>query len=884
MWMKRKIFTLVLAAAMTLGSFGAEANVQAASGGTKETDLQRYLIPYPVQYEVGEGAFILGEDAAICVQGTTAEETAELKGTAEYIAEKFRTSTGYDLPIKEGIADADGNIILTTVDGDETLGEEGYQIETTEAGVKIWAADPEGVFRGVQTLRQLFPADIEKQEAAEDVEWAVPVSYVKDDPEYDYRGMQLDVSRHFFTVEEVERQIDLMAQYKINKLHLHLSDDQGWRLEIKGELFGEPLSKLTTIGASSSCSRNGIKSGYYTQEDFKELVAYAQERYVEIIPEFDMPAHTWAALVSLNLLNSTEDGRPTNTRGFDNTVPYPGMAVGWNSYECRNENTYAFVDEVIKQVAEISPSQYIHIGGDEANSTSSEDYAYFMQRATEIAKKYGKTPIAWQNYDRAGVLSDEQREGTVTQFWSTGRAKMNAGVNYVASPADYAYLDMKYDRSFPFGQTWASVVSIERGYSWEPTNYGSREQIIGVEAPLWTETIATTEAMESMIYPRLLGHAEIGWAKTGSEFRTWDNYKQRLIQQDERLDNQGINFYRDPNLWTETFVQKGLRNVIEAVEALNADDYTAASWSEVKTALSAAKEVYYNENATRSEQDKALSDLIAAYGNLEYGIQKLHLETAVKAAEAILALGNNYEETADLAAAVEAGKIVLNNADASQEEVDNAAYAVLDELAKMAKKADISSLESLIDAAKDLLDGSYTSDSLDNLKDAIDKAEAVVADQNRGDGDISDAYANLIDAIIKLEMKGNKAALKAMLAKANEVLADADAYVADTIEGLAEVTADAQAVYDDADAVQSEINEAVKTLTLKVAQARLIGDVDGDGAVTTSDSAALLAANAELTTLSAEAEASADVNGDGVVDTSDAALILQYAAETITAF
>ena len=324
--------------------------------------------------------------------------------------------------------------------------------------------------------------------------------------------------------------------------------------------------------------------------------------------------------------------------------------------------------------------------------------------------------------------------------------------------------------------------------------------------------------------------------------------------------------------------------LVSLILSLDAEDYTEESWAAVEAAVAAAKEVAADENATQADADAAVSALVAAIGGLEYGVQKLHLETALDAAEAILALGDNYEETAGLAAAVEAGKAVLSDKDASQEEVDSAAYAVLEELFQMAKKADISSLESLIDAAKDLLDGAYTSDSLDNLKDAIDAAEATVADQDRGDSDIADAYADLIDAIIKLEMKGNKAALKAMLAKANEVLADAEAYVAATIEGLAEVTAEAQAVYDDPDAVQSEVNAAVKTLTLKVAEARLLGDVDGNGDVTTADSAAVLRSAAELTSLSADSAASADVNGDGAADTSDAVLILQYAAEAISAF
>ena len=327
-----------------------------------------------------------------------------------------------------------------------------------------------------------------------------------------------------------------------------------------------------------------------------------------------------------------------------------------------------------------------------------------------------------------------------------------------------------------------------------------------------------------------------------------------------------------------------LNRVIDMIEGLDASEYTADSWAAVEEALAAAKVVAADRNAAQSQIDTAMSNLIGAFGNLEYGVQKLHLEVAVEAAEKILALGKNYEDIDALTAAVQSGKEVLADEKASQEEVDNAAYAILDELFKMAKTADISSLESLIEAAKGLLDEKYTSGSLENLKGAIDAAEAVVADQNRGDSDISDAYANLIDAIIKLQMKGNKAALKAMLIKANEVLADAKAYVAETIEGLAEVTEVAQEVYDNEDALQSEVNEAVKTLTLKVAEARLLGDVDGDGDVTTADSAAVLRSAAELDTLSAEAAASADVNGDGAADTSDAVMILQYAAEKIAVF
>lgn len=328
----------------------------------------------------------------------------------------------------------------------------------------------------------------------------------------------------------------------------------------------------------------------------------------------------------------------------------------------------------------------------------------------------------------------------------------------------------------------------------------------------------------------------------------------------------------------------GLGKIISMINSLDADDYTAESWAAVEAAVEAAKAVIADENATQADYDAAVSNLVAAFGNLEYGVQKIHLSTAIDAAESILALSGDYEDVTALAAAVEAGKAVLADKNATQEEVDEAAYAVLNELFKLAKNADITSLESLTAAAEDLLNGKYTSDSLANLETAIENAKAVVANPNRGENDISDAYADLVSAIMNLQMKGNKAALKSMLDKANEILANADAYVSYTISGLADVVADAQAVYDDDDAIQSEVNAAVQTLTLKVADARLIGDVDGDGAVTTSDSAKLLKASAEMTSLDADGEASADVNGDGVANTSDAVLILQYAAEKIAAF
>lgn len=312
--------------------------------------------------------------------------------------------------------------------------------------------------------------------------------------------------------------------------------------------------------------------------------------------------------------------------------------------------------------------------------------------------------------------------------------------------------------------------------------------------------------------------------------------------------------------------------------------YTKESAEALEAALAEAEAVLADSDAARKELDQAITGLVKAISSLKYAVQKLHLETAIEAAEAILALGETYDNSEALERAVTDGKAVFEDETKSQEEVDNAAYAILDELFKLAKTTDLSNLEKLIESAKNLLDGMFTDESLKNLKDAIDAAEIVVGDQNRTDGAIHEAYGNLVNAIINLQIKNNKAALKAILKKANEVLSDRDAYVAKTIEGLAEETAEAQKVYDNDAALQSEIDDAVRALTLKVAEARLLGDVNGDGKINTADSAALLRSVAELDMLSEDAAASADVNSNGAVDTSDAVLILQYAAEKITAF
>lgn len=484
------------------------------------------IVPNPLTYEKRDGEFKLLSDTKVYVYGNTQEETDEIYRIGEYLNEKVSIATGYDIEVIKSDKFEKGSIYLTTSGSDNKLGNEGYKLDVSNDNIKIIANKPEGLFRGIQSLRQMFPIGIEKNELVKEVEWKVKSALIEDKPEYEYRGFMIDVARHFFSVDEIKRQIDFAAQYKINKLHLHLSDDQGWRLEIK------KWPELTNIGGKYAVG--GAKGGYYTQEEFKEIVKYAQERYIEVIPEFDMPGHTNAALASYGFLN--EDGNRTKR--------YTGIEVGFSTLKCRDEETYNFIEDIIKEVSEISPSKYIHIGGDESDSTPKEDYDYFVGRVSEMVKKYGKTPIGWDPID----TSNEIDNTVVLQNWKdSNKVATEKKMSIIISIAGKAYIDMKYDKGCPYGLFWAGYTSIEEGYQWDPTDYAPKELVLGVEAPLWTENIKSQKAMDYMIYPRLLGHAEIGW--TPKEKRNWDEYKVRLIQQGYRLENQGVEYYKDKEIW-----------------------------------------------------------------------------------------------------------------------------------------------------------------------------------------------------------------------------------------------------------------------------------------------------------------------------------------------
>ncbi|SHH72380.1 hexosaminidase [Clostridium collagenovorans DSM 3089] len=515
------IFTILITTSQTMVLRGSSESMP-----TLAVEGSNGIIPKPLSYKQGNGKFILKKNAAIYVKGNNEGETEKINRIAEFLKEKLKPATGFELKVINDDKVPVGSIYLTTVGGEESMGKEGYKIDTTPEGIKVIAYDPEGLSRSVQSLRQLLPSEIEKNTLVTNVEWSIPVSTIEDKPEYGYRGIMLDVARHFFTVDEVKRQIDLAAQYKINRFHLHLSDDQGWRLEIK------KYPDLTKIGGSTEVG--GGPGGYYTQEEFKDLVKYAAQRYVEIIPEFDMPGHSNAALASYGFLNENGEKKPL----------YTGTKVGFSSFMTHNDKTYEFIEDVIKEVSAISPSKYIHIGGDEADSTKKDDYDYFVGKVSGIVQKYGKTPIGWDPIDTAPQINSS----VVLQNWKdSNEAARKKNMKMVISIAKKAYLDMKYDESTPYGLDWAGYIPVETAYNWDPTDFAPKELVLGIEAPLWTETISKVEEMDYMIYPRLPGYAEIGW--TPKESRDWNEYKLRLKKQGSRMNYEGINYYKDSSIW-----------------------------------------------------------------------------------------------------------------------------------------------------------------------------------------------------------------------------------------------------------------------------------------------------------------------------------------------
>ncbi len=476
------------------------------------------VLPAPVSLVDGVGSYTLDADTVL----TT---SAAGEAVADLLAEALRPATGLPLDVVVADTPADDGISLV-LDPAADLAPEGYTLEVTEVGATITAADASGLFYGTQTFRQLLPAP-SFGAAFVDRAWRVPVVTIADAPRFAWRGAMFDVARHFFEVEEIERQIDLLALHKLNRLHLHLTDDQGWRIEIAA------WPELTEVGGNTEVG--GGAGGWYTQEDYAEIVDYADARHVTVVPEIDFPGHANAALSSVAALN--EDGVAID--------PYTGTGVISTPLWLDGPTTLDFVRDVWAEVAALTPGPWIHVGGDEAIGTPAADYATFVQALQEIADDQGKTLIGW---DEIGPVPLDPPY--VAQYWFDADNTMEAAANgaqIIASPAAHAYLDMRYDTSSDYGQIWAGYVDIEAAYDWDPVLSGLDEaDVLGVEGALWTEYVDDEAKLDFMAWPRLVAHAELGWS--AADAHGWPDFRDRLEVHGARLDGLDVGFYASPAL------------------------------------------------------------------------------------------------------------------------------------------------------------------------------------------------------------------------------------------------------------------------------------------------------------------------------------------------
>lgn len=482
------------------------------------------LVPEPASLVMTGGApFGLARTTNIVVDAGNPEEAQ----IGQVLAAQLRRATEFPFLVSPAGA-AKGSIILRLAPDRSALGEEGYELNVTSDSVRLVANRPAGLFRGIQTIRQLLPADIESDIGVERSDWPIPAVNITDRPRYAYRGAMLDVARHFFTMKEVEQYIDILALYKLNVLHLHLSDDQGWRIAINSR------PKLTAVGSLTQVG--GGPGGFYTQQDYQELVRYAQARYITVVPEIDMPGHMNAGLTAYPELACST--RPS--------ALYTGTDVGWSTLCVDKEETYAFVDDVVREISAITPGPYFHVGGDEVQVLTPAQYVKFVERVQGIVTKYGKTMIGWEEVTKARL-----NPATIAQQWKSDSvtAALTYGSKLIMSPSQKVYLDMKYTPATELGLHWAAYVEVSDAYDWDPATFmkGVTEQnIIGVEAPIWSETVRNIGAVEFLAMPRLPAVAELAW--TPQSVRSWQSFRARVVTHAPRWQYLGINYYRSPQL------------------------------------------------------------------------------------------------------------------------------------------------------------------------------------------------------------------------------------------------------------------------------------------------------------------------------------------------
>ena len=516
------------------------------------------ILPKPTRLTVQKGQYVLPASPVISVQAA-----ADVRPIAQMLADQLSKATGYSPKVIT--AKATTGILFVAATG-AGLGAEGYTLTVTPAKITITAGQPAGFFYGVQSLMQLMPAAVFSPAKVSGVAWTVPACTIDDQPRYGYRGSMLDVCRHFMPVTFIKKYIDLLALHKMNTFHWHLTDDQGWRIEIKKypklTQIGS-MRKQTMVGRYADNKYDGTPyGGFYTQDEIRDVIKYAQARYVTIVPEIEMPGHAMALLSAYPELGSSPDKMVE-------------AATKWGVFEdvmFPREETFTFLENVLTEVIDLFPSQYIHIGGDECPKTQwrqsrfcqalikkeglndeHELQSYFIRRIDKFITAKGRRMIGWDEILEGGGPTIRLSPNATVMSWrgiAGGIAAARQNHDVIMTPTTFCYLDYyQVDKSIQPTVPIAigGFLPLEKVYSFNPsvTDSLTTEQakhVLGVQGNLWTEYILTPEYAEYMIFPRLLAIAETGW--TPQADRNFDDFKKRLEVHKKRLDYLNVNYLR----------------------------------------------------------------------------------------------------------------------------------------------------------------------------------------------------------------------------------------------------------------------------------------------------------------------------------------------------
>lgn len=508
------------------------------------------IVPKPVSMTTAPGTFTLGPNAQIVASGAARTVAQDLRAD-------LAPATGYRLVVRPGTARV-GDIQLVLADpgtlSDDTL-HEGYQLTVTNQHVTLVAPTQDGLFNGVQTIRQLLPGWIASH-TKRPGPWTMPAVSITDYPRYAYRGYMIDMARHYRTPGDVEHLIDIASSYKMNVLHLHVSDDQGFRIVING------FPNLTAIGGQGSVGTDGRTmdpGGYWTQAQYRAVVAYAKAHFMSVVPEVDSPSHNNAVVMSEynDVSNPLLNGHPQDINcglknppvwNYSEDVGYSGMCPG-------SANTWTIYTAIIQQLAAMSSSPYYDLGGDEASAVfTPAQYSDFVNHESSIVQAAGKTPMGWAD-GYATVTGTNPPAGSIAEAWIPGAtdaaAAVAKGMKVVMAPADHAYLDQKYPNdNSGLGLGWAcNGCDLDVNYDWDPGAYPGvpDSSVLGVEGAEWGETTPTFKDVEYLLLPRLMAIAELGWSpkadRSGPTSAAFLDFASRVAAQGLRLQAAGLNFY-----------------------------------------------------------------------------------------------------------------------------------------------------------------------------------------------------------------------------------------------------------------------------------------------------------------------------------------------------